>query len=231
VSNSESFIDEVSDAVRRDQLFQYFRRYGWIAVVAILLLVGGAAYREYVKARDLAVAEARGDAIMAALTEPDEAARKAALAALPTDGAAAGVSALLAASDQQSAGETEAAAATLDALAANQEVPEVYRQIAVLKAAMLRASSQSPDERIAALTPLAVPGAPFGLLAQEQIALATLAKGDREATLAILNTIVSDASVTRGLRDRAQGLIVALGGELPQTSAMPLQTDPAVTEQ
>ena len=46
MSNSDSFIDEVTEEVRKDRLFQLFRRYGWIAGVVIVLIVGGAAWNE-----------------------------------------------------------------------------------------------------------------------------------------------------------------------------------------
>jgi len=41
LSNPDSFIDEVTEEVRRDRLFRLFRKYGWIGVVIILGLVGG----------------------------------------------------------------------------------------------------------------------------------------------------------------------------------------------
>ena len=39
MSNNDSFIDEVNDEVRRDRLYGMVRRYGWIAVVLIALIV------------------------------------------------------------------------------------------------------------------------------------------------------------------------------------------------
>lgn len=45
MSDTDSFIEEVTEEVRRDRLFGLMRRYGWIAVLAVLLLVGGTAYR------------------------------------------------------------------------------------------------------------------------------------------------------------------------------------------
>jgi len=66
VSNTDSFIDEVTEEVRRDRLFALMRRYGWIAVLAILLLVGGAAWNEWRKAREASLAQAAGDALATA---------------------------------------------------------------------------------------------------------------------------------------------------------------------
>ncbi|MBC7675342.1 MAG: hypothetical protein H7173_04675, partial [Rhodoferax sp.] len=47
MSNNESFIDEVTEEVRRDKLFAMFRRYGWIGVLLVVGIVGGAAWTEW----------------------------------------------------------------------------------------------------------------------------------------------------------------------------------------
>ena len=38
MSDTDSFIDEVTEEVKRDRLFAMMKRYGWIAVVIVLLL-------------------------------------------------------------------------------------------------------------------------------------------------------------------------------------------------
>ncbi|MDY6859404.1 MAG: hypothetical protein SWN98_08690, partial [Pseudomonadota bacterium] len=133
MSNPESFIEEVTEEVRRERLFGLFRRYGWIAVVAVLLLVGGTAYNEWQKTRARNSAQALGDGIMAALDQPGTAARVAALDAVAVTGDAAALVALLAAGEQIDAGETEAGVARLQALADATDLPLLYRQLATLK--------------------------------------------------------------------------------------------------
>ena len=81
-NQNDRFIDEVTEDLRRDRLFLMLRRYGWIAVLLILALVAGAAWREYASSRDRAAARAFGDAILAAEAETDAAARADALAAV-----------------------------------------------------------------------------------------------------------------------------------------------------
>lgn len=210
MSDSDSFINEVSEEVRRDALFGYVKKYGWIAVSLVLLLVGGAAYNEYNKAATQNAAQSVGDAMLAALGEDDNEARAAALAAVQAEGAAAAVTALLTAASQQEAAQNAEAAATLNALAINPDVPEIYRDLAAFKAAML--PNDDTAARKTALEALSQPGAPFRLLALEQLGLMQIEAGDNEAAIATMKAISEDASATRGLRERAQTLIVALGG-------------------
>ncbi len=214
MSNNESFIDEVTEEVRREKLYGYLRRYGWIAVAAVLLLVGGAAFNEYRNAQARDAAQATGDALLSALEETDPEARVAAMQEVAAEGTAAAVTRLLQASTQEEAGDIEGAAATLNAVANDADAPEMYRDLAAIKAGML--PTQDADARRSALEALSQPGQPFRLLALEQMAYMTLATGDTEAALVTLRQIEEDAAVSRGLLERVQTLMVALGEPLPE---------------
>ncbi|WP_424942863.1 hypothetical protein [Aliiroseovarius crassostreae] len=207
MSNPENFIDEVTEEVRRDKLFAMMRKYGWIAVALVVLLVGGAAYNEWSKARAQAAAEAFGDAILAAEELEDTAARNAALAEISTDGDAAAILALLQA---DGAADTDA----LTAVADNADLPKVYRDLAALKLVMATGAELSKAEAEARLGPLLTPGAAFRVLAEEQMALVELAQGDKTAAISRLQSLLQDEEATRALRRRASQLIVALGGAL-----------------
>ncbi|WP_019953900.1 tetratricopeptide repeat protein [Yoonia vestfoldensis] len=209
MSNPDSFIDEVTEEMRREKLFGYLRRYGWIAVLIVLGIVGGTAWNEYRQAQDRAAAEAAGDALLAALAENDEAARATAMSGVAAEGNAAVIAALLTASTQEEAGDIDAAAATLGAVASDAAAPAIYRDLAAIKAAMLPVG-ETPA-RLAALEALAQPGQPFRLLALEQMAYLTLETGDQPGAVAILRQIAEDAAVTRGLSERVQTLLIALG--------------------
>lgn len=215
MSNSETFIDEVTEEVRKEKLFGYLRKYGWIAVLVVLLVVGGTAFSEYRKAQATAAAQAAGDEILAALELDDDDARAAALQAIDATGGAGAIAGLLAAADLTETGDTAGAAATLEAVALNDGAPQVYRDLAALKSAMVQ-SDLPADERRAILAGLAAPGATFRLVAQEQLALLNVEAGDIDTALAQFAAIAQDAEVTRGLRERAFSMIVALGGDVEE---------------
>lgn len=206
MSNTDSFVDEVNEELRRDQLFGAMRRYGWIAVLAVLALVGGAAWTEWSRAKDRAAAQAAGDAVYAALEADDSAARAAALNGL---GAGGPVPALLEASALLEAGDPEAARAVLTPLAEDADLLARYSDLAGLKLAMIEGAD--PAQTRTLLERLATPGRPYRLLALEQLALLDLAGGDTDAALTGARAILEDAELTPGLRDRMETLMVSLG--------------------
>ena len=217
MSDTDSFIDEVTEEVKRDRLYAQMRKYGWIAVVAVVVLVGGTAWSEYSKAQDRAAAEALGDQVLAALSEPDSTAQAEALDAVSaeTPGARA-LAQMLAAEALAETGDTDAAVTRLQAIAEDDGVEGIYRQIAQYKALTLGASVLSSEDRRAGFESLSVAGQPLRLLAEEQLALIEIEAGDTDAALTRLTAIVADAEVSTGLRRRATQLIVALGGDLPE---------------
>lgn len=213
MSNNDSFIDEVTEEVRRDKLFALFRRYGWIGIVAILGIVGASAFSEWRKAQAEARAQAFGDQIIAALTTEDAAKRGPALAAVPADaGGQTAVLRLLEAADAQAQSDPAAAAKALASIAGDATLPESYRQIASLKWAAIDPDMDAAA-RDAMLADLAKPGAPFRPLAMEQQALVLAAAGRTDEAVAAFRAILQEPTVTAGLRRRAREVIVALGGD------------------
>lgn len=216
VSNPDSFINEVTEEVRRDRLFGLLRRYGWIGVLVVLLVVGGAAYLEWRKATERAEAQGFGNALLAVLeTDTTAAERAAALGAVEADGGRAAVLAMLRAGEARAAGDLEGALAILGALADSTDAPAAYRQMAALKRVMLGGGALPQDAREAVLSGLAQPGEPLRPLALEQMALLRLEQGESAAAREILAGLLEEPGVTQDLRQRVVQLIVALGGEPP----------------
>ncbi len=215
MSETDSFIEEVSEEVRRDKLFALMRKYAWVGVLAILLLVGGAAYNEWAKARDMTAAQNFGDSLLQALELDDSGARAAALAKVDAgDAGAQSLLAMLQAANAQAAGDKAAATAALAGVADDATQPKAYRDLATLKLVLLAGSDMAADVRRAKLATLAIAGAPFRLLAEEQLAMLDVEEGNNDAAITRLKDIISDVEVTAGLRNRASQLIVVLGGEI-----------------
>ena len=219
VSEQDSFINEVTEEVRKDRLYALYRRYGWIAAVAVVLLVGGAAVNEWRKASAEAQAQAAGDVLLTALREETPEGRVSALAGVEVSGEAGqrAIILLIKAAAEVEADNPGAARDILEGLAGDESAPQRFRDLATLKSTMLAAGTVAPEQRIARLSPIAIPGSPYRLLALEQIALAEVESGDADKALDTLTRIWQDADATQDLRRRVSQLIVALGGELAAT--------------
>lgn len=216
MSNTDSFIDEVTEEVRRDRLFALMRRWGWLAALLVVGIVATAAWLEYSRAQERATAQAFGDAILDALDASDATARVAALSAITTQTPEARMLVALLAAAETAPGAPEAVdvGADLRAAAEVADLPRRYRDLAVLKAEMLSPSDPASARMI--LDALAAPGAPYAMLAEEQLALLDLRGGDTAAALARLEMIARNAAASPGLQERAAQLIVAIeaGGGL-----------------
>lgn len=227
MSNPDSFIDEVTEEVRRDRLFALMRKYGWIGIVAVLLIVGGAAYNEWRKAQTIARAEAFGDAMLDAMDLGTTQERAAAVAAVPADGSQKSIQALMLASDP--ATDKAGALKALDGLIADASQPQVYRDLAVLRRVMVAGKDTPLADRRTALQGIAVAGRAFRTLADEQLAYLLIEENKTDEAIAALGTLMQDQEAPANLRQRAGQVITALGGTPPEVKAAPAAG--TVTEQ
>jgi hypothetical protein len=214
MSNTDSFIEEVTEEVRRDKLYTALRKYGWVGILAVAAIVGGAAYSEYTKGQARAQAEATGDSMLAALQLVEGVERAKALALVKVENPSAGaIVSLMTAAEQSSAGELEKANVTLKSVANSQNLPLIYRQIASFKSLGLSVDKLSTEERRAGYEDLSQPGNPLRLLATEQLGLIDVEAGDNAAALIVFQGIIDDSEATADLQQRSVQLMIALGAE------------------
>ncbi|WP_304614141.1 tetratricopeptide repeat protein [Paracoccus sp. (in: a-proteobacteria)] len=208
-NQSDTFIDEVTEELRRDRLYGAMRRYGWIVVLVIVAVVGFTAWREYSAAQDRAAAQAWGDAILAAEAENDPAA----ILAVDPRGSAGrqALTGLLAAGAQT---DPDARAQALQGVA-DAQPDSVLGELAQLKLVMAKGAQMDAAERDAILTRLSRAGAPFELLALEQKAVALIGAGRPEDAITLIRQIQDKDGLTEALRRRLSEMMIALG-ETPE---------------
>ncbi|MEO0389584.1 MAG: hypothetical protein AAF218_01450 [Pseudomonadota bacterium] len=221
MSQSDSFIEEVTEEVRRDQMIALARRYGWILAAVVIAIIGAVGFSEWRSSQADQAAQATGDAILAALSENDSGDRAEALGTIADAGDADIVVAYLRAGELAQAGNIAAAATVLDAIAADASLPLAYRQIATFKSLTMQSGTLDADTRRAGFDALAAPGVSLRLLAEEQLALLDIEAGADDAAITRLTAMIQDAEATPDLQQRALQVIVALGGN-PDLQALGL---------
>ncbi|WP_116082721.1 hypothetical protein [Tropicimonas sp. IMCC34011] len=219
MSNNESFIDEVNDEVRRDRLFRMMKRWGWIPILLVVLLVAGAAWYEYRQSREIAEARAFGDAVLTALELPDDAARTDALAEIRAAEGEMPVLSLLLAAERLAGSDPEASAEALRPVVADADISRIYGDLAAFKMVLLgEAGGVDNTTRAQLLERIATPGAPYRALAMEQQAIDLAAAGEDDQALELAQSLLDEPNLTQGLIRRVTQLIVALEGE-PESEA------------
>ncbi|XXK29704.1 hypothetical protein ACMAY7_09335 [Rhodobacteraceae bacterium nBUS_24] len=219
MSETDSFIEEVTEEVRRDRLFGLMRRYGWIAVLAVLLIVGGAAYREYSRAAEQAAARALGDALLAALDNEDVDARAAALGQIQAgSGEAAAIVAILQAGILVQEGKGADVLPLLQPIVNNQDIKQDYRDLAHFKQLLHADGALDAAQRREGFQILAEPGKPLRVLAEEQLALLELQAGEQDAAIVRLKALLEDADLTQNLQQRTRQLLIALGQDMTNSN-------------
>lgn len=215
-NQNDSFIDEVTEDLRRDRLFGLFRRYGWVALLVVLGIVGGAAWREYSRNQAETRARAWGDAVLAAQEGQDPIA---ALSAVDPAGSAGrkALSEMLAAGAEAEAGLAQKAAERLKAAGATLEGDPLLRDLALLKAVMVAGPAMDAAERDRLLAELSKPGAPFELLALEQKAVALIGAGRQEDAVMLIRQIQQKDGLSEPLRRRLSEMMITLGVEPEQS--------------
>ncbi|MBN8632059.1 MAG: tetratricopeptide repeat protein [Rhodobacterales bacterium] len=216
MSNPDSFIDEVTEEVRRDRLFRLFRKYGWIGVLIILALVGGTAWTEWSKSRAEARAQAFGDAVIDALDQGTPEERREALAAVPSDAGQTAILQLITASDP--AEDKAATLAALEKVANDAALTPAYRDLAVLRRVLVAGADLPLADRRSALQGIAAPGRPYRVLAEEQLGYLLVEEGKTDDAIAALTTLLQDQEASGSLRARLGQVVTALGGTVPETT-------------
>lgn len=213
MSESDSFIREVTEEVERDRMNRQLKRWGPWILGLVLAIVGAVAAWDWQKAQDRAAAEEIGRILLSAdLADPERAAEARELLSGPP----AVLAELRLAEAQFAAEDTAAAIETYRGVAKNAEAPAAYRDLAALRAARLRAVAGDPAEVIAALDPLTGADRPYRLLAMELKAGLMLNLGQTAEAHALMREILDDPERPAGLDLRLRQLLQVSGGSVTE---------------
>ena len=222
--DGETFLREVDDELRREQMAHFMKRYGWAIVAAVLLVLAGIGGWIWWKAHAAAAAEAQGESLIAALDSLEAGNRG---AAAPKLDALAGsdlpgyrAAALFArANSQTAAGNAPAAIATLRAIAANQDFDEVYRQAALVRQTQLEFDTLPPQQVVQRLRPLARPGSAWLGSAGEMLGVAYLKLHRPDLAGPVFASVGRDRNVPDSIRTRAVQMAGSLGVTVDEPAA------------
>ena len=216
---TETFVREVDENLRRDQLRDFFKAYGnWLIAGLILFLAASGGliwWRQHQTER----AEAQVEQL--AKIYSDVGAGKTAQAPQQLDQLsdsnskavrASAVFARAALALQQ--GDTKTAIASYKAIGEDSGLPRPYRDAALIRRTALEFDQLQPQEVITRLAPLAKAGEPWFGSAGEMTALAMIKQGKRQDAGQLFATIAKDNTVPSAIRERATQLAASFGVDI-----------------
>ena len=226
-----SFVREVDENLRRDQMAERAKRYGGVVIGAVVLFLLAIAGYLYWQDRQQKQAEAGTEQLTGVLQDIGASKVATAPATLDTlrQSDAEGVKAIAGLTRAALAlqqGNRKLAATVYAEVAADTGLAQPYRDLALVRGTSLEFDTLKPDEVIARLQPLAVAGQPFFGSAGEMIGMSLIAKGQKPAAAQLFAKIAADEGVPDSLRARA----VQVAGTLGLDASASLPTGPTAAE-
>ncbi|HXV30742.1 MAG TPA: tetratricopeptide repeat protein [Sinorhizobium sp.] len=219
-NQDDSFIREVNEELRSDQVKAIWTRFGGLIIgLAALIVIGTVGKVGYDFWQESSSSQS-GDAFLAALDlakadKPDEALT--ALAKLEQEGYGSYpvLARLRAAALRAQKGETDAAITAFSEIGTDSRIPAALRDAAKLRAAYLLIDAGSYEQISAEVEQLAVPQNAMRHSAREALGLAAYKAGDYAKAKSWFQQIADDTESPRGVANRAQMLldVIAASGK------------------
>lgn len=211
---SDELFREVDEEVRQDRFQNLWKRYGAFALAVVVVIVGGTI--AFVLWRDAQQAEREADSarfLSAVVQEQNE--RDAAidqLRAIAQEGTPGYrfLASLREASLLADAGQAGEALIVFDAVAADDDLDAVYRDIARILAVSHGMQNMSADEVEERLLGLDAEDSPFRVTAREFMAVAAIRSGRQERAESLLQENISDSAASLAAQTRARELLATL---------------------
>jgi hypothetical protein len=205
---------EVDEEIRHERYKKLWDRFGaYLIAIAVLIVVGTAAYRGWLYWQEQAAQQA-GDVFVEAVRLADDGKYVEAEAKLAELSDAAGGYPVLArmrnAALLAQAGKTDEALAAYDAFAADGKTPAAFREVARLRAGYLALDAQDFEGARSRLEPLDKEDGEWRLLAREGLALASWKAGDLKAARDWAAGIIEAEGAPNDVVTRARTLIEVL---------------------
>ncbi|HVY14294.1 MAG TPA: tetratricopeptide repeat protein [Rhodopila sp.] len=214
--------DEVREDLRAERAQRLASKYGWIAVLAVVLVAAGAGGWEYNRHRQAEqdqAAASRYISIMNAINQAPALSKDARTAQIgPLKELAANapegyktLARLRAAGLMADSGDVQGAAAMYYDIATDTHADQLLRDLALLLMSGWQLDTGDPNVLAPRLQPLAQPGNPWAPLAQEQLAMLDLRQGKIDDARTKLKGLAADVLAPAGVRARANALLQGLG--------------------
>lgn len=217
-NDGETFLKEVDDELRREQISNFFTRYGWWIIGGVVLILGAVGGWLWWSGRQAEARENAGQTLVAAASQLSGGTSGAAAAKSGIDALAGNsiegyrAAALFArATMQAQGGDNRAAIATLREIEGEQSLDQVYRDAALIRRTQLEFDSLQPQEVIRRLDATASGDSAWAGTAGELVGVAHLKMNRPDLAGPVFVRIARNENAPSTLRQRAGMMAASLG--------------------
>lgn len=212
---TDTFIREVQEELRREQLTRIWERYGTYIIAAVVLLVAAVAGYKYMEYYRISTAEAAGASYRAALAlndqgKTDDAQKALAAMAGKSSSSYAALAGLRLAAAAAKAGKTAEAVAAFETVAKGSAGDELLRDHAALQAAMLRLDVADWTEMQNRLNDLTNDRNAWRFSARELLGLAAYKAGRTAEARKTFEQLLGDQGTPPSMVERTQLMLNVL---------------------
>lgn len=221
-TDNEAFYREVDEELRREQMTGFWKRYGVAVIAGVVLLLAAIAGVIYWQHHQEVKAGEKGEVLTAVIADIQAGRSDGAAAKLDEIAADAGpgyrAAAWLTKADIAiQSGDDAAAVAAFKQVVADEDLPQPYRDLALIRQTSVEFDTLAPSAVVERLTPLAKPGNPWFGSAGEMVALAHLKQNQPQRAAPIFAAMAKDQTVPESIRSRSMQMASALGIDAVQT--------------
>ena len=200
MSENESFIDEVTEEVRRDKLYLFLKKYGWIGGLAVLLIVLSSVIVEIQSTARIAEAEKNGDFLADILQKIEKGEEIDFDRSTEFFEEGSLVSLLIETMLAEKSFDYEGAKVAYTAILDNEKIPSSFKDFAKFKLLLLLKNDPQRAEQL--LDELITPNNSFRILALEQKVFKNIRENKWQDAQTNLDLLKSDPSTTQAFQSR-----------------------------
>jgi hypothetical protein len=215
-AEQDVFLREVDDALRQDEMHTAFQRWGKLAIAGVVvLLVALAGYLFWQQHKHQSAAK-QGEQLSVALDDVEAGnlaagAKKLTVLTADSAGGTKAAAQLMQAGIAIEQGKPADAVRLFEAVAADSDAPQPYRDLAAIRAVATNFDTMKPADVVARLKPLAEAGKPWFASAGELVGLAYLKQGRNDLAGPLFAAISRDKEAPDTLRARTRQMAGLLG--------------------
>ena len=216
MANPESFLEEVAEEVRRERLFKFFKKNGWIIAFVVLVALCASIAYEWRKNSEISRAKSNGDLLTLALEKSQKGNLEELLGLLsdnspylrPSSDLMAVTKLYYAELLYNIDNDSSESMSALKEIFSNESISTTLRQLAKIKYLLLFSGDNKVKQDL--IDELSSPGNHYRFLAQEQKVQTYLASGMSDEANRQIDILLNDLEVSEQQKRRLMDLKLAI---------------------